>query len=197
MGHNQLHDLQVSPPCLGCMNFGTYTEESRSRQLLDCYIDSGGNFLDTANNYACWQPGASGDESESVLGRWMQQRNNRQRIILATKVGFNQPAIGEGLTPSIIKSEIDKSLQRLKTDYIDLYYAHNDDRSTPLEETLHTFAQLVQSGKVRYIGASNTMAWRLEQAHNISQTNKWPSYCCIQQRFTYLRPRPGAHFGPQ
>ena len=102
-----------------------------------------------------------------------------------------------GLTARQIEEECDKSLRRLGVDTIDLYYAHVDDRNTPLEESLAAFDRLVQAGKVRFIGASNFLAWRLAQAHALSVANGWPDYCCIQQRYTYLRPKPGASFDPQ
>jgi aryl-alcohol dehydrogenase-like predicted oxidoreductase len=193
----------VSVLCLGCLPFGTITEEETAYQLADHYFEIGGRFFDTANNYSFWVDGATGDESETVLGRWMKGRKNRDQIFLATKVGARPAFPGggfenrEGLSAQAIEKAIEGSLARLGTDYIDLYYAHIDDRQTSLEETLATFDRLVKAGKVRSIGCSNIATWRIEQARNISHTNGWTQYCCVQQRYTYLRPKPGADFGIQ
>jgi aryl-alcohol dehydrogenase-like predicted oxidoreductase len=118
-------------------------------------------------------------------------------MFIASKVGFQYPGVERGLTARQIEDECDKSLRRMGIDTIDLYYAHVDDRNTPLEESLEAFNRLIQAGKVRFIGASNYLAWRLEKARWVSQINGWAQYCCIQQRYTYLRPKPGASFDPQ
>lgn len=186
----------VSALCLGTVNFGTKLDEKSSWKLLDRYCEAGGKFIDTANNYATWW-GGSGGESESVLGRWMRERKNRSEIFLATKVGFNTASVGNGLSRRIIRQEIEGSLRRLGTDYIDLYYAHVDNRGDPLEETLAAFDKLHREGKVRAIGCSNHRAWRIEQARTLSRANGWIEYCCVQQRHTYLRPAAGARFDPQ
>lgn len=179
------------------MYFGTRTDWETSFKLLDQYVEEGGFFLDTANIYARWVPGFQGGESETLLGAWMQKRGNRQKIFLATKVGFEMPGVERGLRASQIQTECEKSLRRLQTDYIDLYYAHVDDPNTPPEETLEAFHRLIQAGKVRFIGASNFRAWRLEECRWVSAIHGWSEYCCIQQRYTYLRPKPGASFDPQ
>jgi aryl-alcohol dehydrogenase-like predicted oxidoreductase len=127
----------------------------------------------------------------------MQERKNRDRMFLATKVGFQYPGVERGLRAGQIETECEKSLKRLGIDTIDLYYAHVDDRNTPMEETLEAFNRLVKAGKVRLIGASNFLAWRMEEAHWVSQTHGWAEYCCIQQRYSYIRPKPGASFDPQ
>lgn len=189
--------VEVSALCLGAMYFGTRTDEETSRQLLDHYLEADGTFIDTANIYAHWIPGGKGGESEALLGRWMKERRNRQQLFLASKVGFQYPGVERGLKAEQIEAECDKSLQRLGVDTIDLYYAHVDDRNTPLEETLAAFDRLVQAGKVRFIGASNYLAWRLEKAGWVSQVNNWASFCCIQQRYTYLRVKPGGSTDPQ
>lgn len=194
---------QVSALCLGCLNFGTNTDKRISYQLLDQYMDAGGSFLDTSNNYAFWNGDGIGGQSESLLGEWMKERGNRNRIFLATKVGANPTvpnggfSAKEGLSKKAIHKAVDESLKRLQTDYIDLYYAHIDDWNVPLEETLGAFDELVKAGKVGAIGCSNHYTWRLEQARNISQARGFAAYQCIQQRYTYLRPRPGADFGVQ
>lgn len=189
--------VQVSALCLGTMYFGTRQDEATSFRLLDQYVEAGGNFIDTANIYAHWIPGGRGGESEALLGRWMQARGNRDRLFVATKAGFEYQDVPRGLTPDLIEAECDKSLARLGIDTIDLYYAHVDDRTTPLRETLAALARLVERGKVRFIGASNYFAYRLERAHTLSKANDWPEFCCLQQRHTYLRPRAGQRFDPQ
>lgn len=187
----------VSSICLGAMFFGSKTEPSRSQQLLDCYVDTGGSFIDTANIYAWWVPGFSGGESETILGEWMRQRKNRSRLFLASKVGFGYGSVKVGLTASLIKSECEKSLRRLGVETIDLYFAHVDDRKTPQEETLGALQDLVTEGKVRFLGASNFLAWRLSEAEAICRAHSWAGYCCVQQRYTYLRPQLGTTFGAQ
>jgi aryl-alcohol dehydrogenase-like predicted oxidoreductase len=189
--------IPVSALCLGAMYFGTRNDETTSYRLLDQYMDAGGSFIDTANIYAWWVDGFKGQESEALLGRWMQKRKNRSRIFLASKVGFQYGDVPLGLTRKLIEAECEKSLKLLGTERIDLYYAHVDDRSTPMEETLEAFNRLVKAGKVGVIGASNFTAWRLEEARWHSQVNGWIEYCCVQQRHTYLRPKPGASFGAQ
>ncbi len=187
---------QVSALCLGAMNFGTKLDEKGSFKLLDGYTEAGERFIDTANNYAFWWGGDGGD-SEALLGRWMRARKNRDSLFLATKVGFNTPALGTGLSRRMIRQEIDGSLRRLGTDHVDLYYAHKDERTDPLEETLGAFDELKREGKIRLLGCSNYRAWRIEQARTLSREKGWISYCCVQQRHTYLRPAPGATFGRQ
>ena len=189
--------VEVSAFCLGAMYFGSRTDETTSYQLLDQYVEAGGSFIDTANIYARWVPGFVGGESESLLGKWMKERRNRDQLFIATKVGFEYPGVERGLRASQIAEECDKSLKRMSIDTIDLYYAHVDDRNTPIEETMEAFDKLSKSGKVRFIGASNFLAWRLEEARWASKTNAWPAYCCIQQRYSYMRPKPGANFDPQ
>jgi aryl-alcohol dehydrogenase-like predicted oxidoreductase len=196
-------DAQVSQICLGCMNMGTRQNEEKSFALLDAYVEAGGSFLDTANNYAVWNEGGKGGESELVMGKWMKERGNRDQLFIASKVGFNVPGPGQtwddsaSLSAQTIQQECEGSLKRMGIDTIDLYYAHVDHRPTPMEETLEAFDRLVKAGKVRYLGASNYLAARLERAHWISSTNGWAEYCCVQQKFSYLRPKPGADFGIQ
>ncbi|MGD0727380.1 MAG: aldo/keto reductase [Spirochaetia bacterium] len=188
---------KVSALCLGCMYFGTKVDEAMSSRILDAYTEMNGSFLDTANCYAFWIPGATGDESETLVGRWMRERDNRNRIFLATKVGA-RPSGGsaegppEGLSARVIESAVHESLRRLGTDTIDLLYTHVPDRSTTLEETIEALDRLVRAGKVRFIGCSNEAAWRVERARGLSLSHGWASFCCVQNRYTYLRPTQGA-----
>jgi aryl-alcohol dehydrogenase-like predicted oxidoreductase len=188
---------QVSALCLGAMYYGTSVSQDMSYRLLDQYVDAGGTFIDTANIYAWWAEGGKGGESEKLLGQWMKERKNRDKLFIASKVGFGYGDVKQGLKAGQIISECEKSLRAMGIDTIDLYYAHVDDRETPIGETMESFNQLVKAGKVRRIGASNFRAWRLELAHWVSQSNDLAEYCCVQQRYTYLQPRPGTNFGPQ
>jgi aryl-alcohol dehydrogenase-like predicted oxidoreductase len=189
--------VDVSIYCLGAMYFGSRNDRATSYRMLDRYVDAGGSFIDTANIYAWWVEDFHGGESETLLGEWMRERGNRSRLFIASKVGFQYDGVTRGLTAAQIEAECDKSLRRMGIETVDLYYAHVDDRTTPMQETMAAFDRLVRAGKVRYIGASNFMAWRLERAHALSKQHGWPDYVCLQQRHTYLRPKPGASFDPQ
>jgi aryl-alcohol dehydrogenase-like predicted oxidoreductase len=169
------------------MNFGTTTSKEDAFAVLDAYIGMGGNFIDTSNNYAHWQ--GTGDESETLLGEYFESRKCRDKIILATKVGFDRHGEGQGLKKEQIEYWIDESLRKLKTDYIDLYYAHTDDITTPLEETMEAFDSLVKKGKVRTLGASNYDTWRLSEANMIAKLRGLTPYTAMQQRITYLNPK--------
>src|ERR1700675_4496148 len=146
--------LKVAALCLGGNTFGWTTDQEASEAVLDAYLEAGGNFVDTADVYARWVPGNSGGESETVLGKWLHARGNRQQVIIATKVmaPMGPGPNDTGLSRIHIVQGVEASLRRLQTDYIDLYQAHWDDRETPLEETLRAFDDLVRQGKVRYIG---------------------------------------------
>ena len=181
--------LTVSPVALGAMDFGTTTSKEAAFRVLDAYLDIGGNFVDTSNNYAHWN--GTGDESETLLGEYFSQRKCRDRIVLATKVGFDRHGEGQGLKKEQIEYWIDESLRKLNTDYIDLYYAHTDDPTTPLEETMEAFHSLVQKGKVRCLGGSNYDTWRFCEANAVAKT----PYTVMQQWFTYLHAR--ADIAPQ
>ena len=189
--------VKVSCLSLGTLRFGTRNTYEESAQLMDMYVEAGGSFLDTANSYDQWCTQGKGGESQVAIGRWLRERDNREHIFLATKVGFGYGNVADGLKASTIISECENSLKQLGTDYIDLYYAHKDDPNTPLEETLSAFQKLVQDGKIRFFGASNYLAWRLADADAICNKNEWSEFTCVEQRFTYLRPNPGADFGPQ
>jgi aryl-alcohol dehydrogenase (NADP+) len=171
-------DLDVFPLCLGGNVFGWTVEERQAFALLDAYAAAGGNFLDTADSYTRWMEGSSGGESETIIGRWMAARGNRDRIVVATKVGKMPGRLG--LAPANIRAACDDSLRRLGTDHIDLYYAHEDDPDTPIEQTLEAFGGLIAAGKVRHIGASNFTAPRLAQALATAVAAGVPRYVALQ-----------------
>jgi aryl-alcohol dehydrogenase-like predicted oxidoreductase len=189
--------VEVSALAFGTDLFGTKIDRETCFGLLDYFAERGGTFLDTANFYASWLPGCKGGESETTIGDWIKSRGNRDRVAIATKLAFDYPGCGGGLSASEIQTECEKSLGRLQTDRIDLYYSHRDDRETPLDETMEAFHQLTKAGKVRAIGASNLRVWRIAEANAISRANGWTGYSAVEQRYTYLRPRHGADFGPQ
>ena len=191
-------DLEVSELSLGCLYFGARDSQTDSFDRLYQYIEGGGNFLDTANIYSHWiNDAARGGESEEMLGLWFKQSGLRNHVVLASKLGFPYPGTSAGLSAGQIEKECDKSLKRLGVDTIDLYYAHVDDYNTPVEETMNTFNRLIRAGKIRALGASNFKAWRLEESLGVCERNNWTSYCCVQQRYSYLRPKSGWNFGGQ
>ena len=163
------------------MNFGTSTDEKNSFEVLDAFVEGGGNFIDTSNNYAHWL--GTGDESETTLGKWLRLRGNRDKLIIATKVGFDRHGKGQGLKKEQIEYWIDESLRKLNTDYVDVYYAHTDDPTTPLEETMEAFDSLVKKGKVRVIAASNYDVWRFMDANLVAKKRGFVSFQAMQQRF--------------
>jgi aryl-alcohol dehydrogenase-like predicted oxidoreductase len=180
--------LKVSALCLGGNTFGWTTDQAASEAVLDAYMDAGGNFIDTADVYSRWAPGNNGGESEAALGLWMRARKNRAGVIMATKVcGPMGPGDNDkGLSRSHIVEGVEASLRRLQTDYIDLYQAHWDDKDTPLDETLRAFDDLVKQGKVRYIGASNYVAWRLTRALWESDKRGLVRYESIQPKYNLV-----------
>lgn len=172
--------LQVSPLCLGGNVFGWTVDEATSFCLLDAWVDAGFNFIDTADVYSRWAPGHVGGESETVIGKWLRRSGKRQRVVVATKVGLDMGDGKQGLRGSYIRQAVEDSLRRLQTDCIDLYQSHLDDESTPLEETLQAYADLIKAGKVRAIGASNYTAARLAQALETSRRTGLPRYESLQ-----------------
>jgi aryl-alcohol dehydrogenase-like predicted oxidoreductase len=174
--------LKVSPLCFGGNVFGWTADEPTSFNLLDAFVAAGFNFVDTADSYSTWAPGHKGGESETVIGNWLKQRGNRDKVIIATKVG-SEVAGRNGLSKSYILSEAEESLRRLKTDYIDLYQSHRDDPGTPVEQTLEAYAQLVGQGKVRAIGASNFTRERLAQSLDASRKLGYPRYESLQPNY--------------
>jgi len=195
LGHT---DITVCTAPLGAMYLGTKQDRATSFAILDRYVELGGDFIDTANIYAHWVGDPwKGGESEAVLGEWLAARGNRNKLVIASKVGFAYQDVPNGLARDVIKRECEKSLKRLGIETIDLYFAHNDDRNVPQEEALAAFAELIAEGKVRAIGASNFATHRLATANCIARANGLPQYQVLQPRHTYLRPRRDADFGPQ
>jgi aryl-alcohol dehydrogenase-like predicted oxidoreductase len=177
-------DLKVHPLCLGGNVFGFSADVANSEVVLDYYFDHGGNFVDTADMYSQWAPGHVGGESETVIGNWMKKRSNRAKMVIATKV--SKLDTRPGLRPANIAAACDDSLRRLQTDYIDLYYAHQDDPDTPIEETLGAFDSLVKAGKVRYIAASNFTPERLQESLNVSKAQGLVSYVASQDQYNLM-----------
>jgi aryl-alcohol dehydrogenase-like predicted oxidoreductase len=178
-------DLQVHPLCLGGNVFGWTADEDASLAVLDAYAAAGGNFIDTADAYSAWVPGNTGNDSERIIGKWMAARGNRDKTIVATKVG--RLATRPGLSRANILQAAEDSLRALQTDYIDLYYAHGDDDPTfPLEETMAAFDELVKAGKVRYVAASNYGAPRLAEALDISEKNGYASFVALQPQYNLV-----------
>ncbi len=175
-------DLFVSPVTFGGNVFGWTIDEAKSFEILDGFLEAGFNFIDTADVYSRWNPGNSGGESETIIGKWLKLRNNRQQVILATKVGAD---MGEGkkLNKAYITKRVEDSLKRLQTDYIDLYQSHYDDLETPVLETLEAYDQLIRAGKVRWIGASNFSAERLKESLEASKKNSLPIYQSFQPEY--------------
>jgi len=180
--------LRVSPLCLGTMTFGTEwgwgAPKAAVDALLSRYLDAGGNFLDTADVYSAWVDGNSGGESETIIGKWLARRDDRDRIVVATKVGmlagFNNQKRETILTSA------ERSLKRLGVDHIDLYYNHLDDANTPLEETLAAYDQLVRDGKVRHIAASNFSAERLAKALEIQEREGFAKFVALQPEYNLV-----------
>ena len=177
-------DLTVHPLCLGGNVFGFSADVANSEIVLGYYFDNGGNFIDTADMYSQWAPGHVGGESETIIGNWMKRRGNRSKMVIATKVAKLDTR--PGLKPTNIKAACEDSLKRLQTDYIDLYYAHQDDPDTPIEETLGAFDSLIKEGKVRYIAASNFTAERLQQSLDIAKQMNLSSYVACQDQYNLM-----------
>lgn len=177
--------MTTPPLVLGGNVFGWTVDQEEGFTILDAFIGGGGRMIDTADVYSTWVPGNQGGESEAAIGAWLARRGRRDDLLIATKVGME---IGgeKGLSADRIADCAEASLRRLGTDYIDLYYAHADDESTPLEETLEAFDKLVKAGKVRAIGASNYSAARLSEALDISEANGWTSYTVLQPEYNLL-----------
>jgi aryl-alcohol dehydrogenase-like predicted oxidoreductase len=180
----------VAPLALGGNVFGWTIDEATSFHILDGFVAAGSNLIDTADVYSRWAPGHRGGESETILGKWLKRGRNRAKVIVATKVGMDMGDGEKGLSPAYIRRAVERSLNRLQTDTIDLYQSHQDDPATPLDETLAAFGELIQQGKVRAIGASNYTAPRLAEALRISQEKGLPRYECLQPLYNLYDRAP-------
>jgi len=176
-------DLEVYPITFGGNVFGWTIDEQTSFKILDGFTDAGFNFIDTADVYSKWKPGNQGGESESIIGKWMQDKKNRKEIIISTKVGSEMGPGKKGLSKKYILQAAEDSLKRLKTDYIDLYQTHFDDEETPVQETLEAYDQLIKEGKVRWIGASNISAERLIESLETSDRLGLARYQTLQPEY--------------
>jgi aryl-alcohol dehydrogenase-like predicted oxidoreductase len=182
--------LAIAPLIFGGNVFGWTADEATSCKLLDAFLAAGFDCIDTADVYSKWVPGHRGGESEAIVGNWLKARGNRDKVVIATKVGMEMPGIGQGLRRDYIMARVEDSLKRLQTDYIDLYQSHCDDKEAPLEETLGAYQRLIEQGKVRAIGASNYEAPRLEAALKTSAEHKLPRYDTLQPLYN-LSDRAG------
>jgi aryl-alcohol dehydrogenase-like predicted oxidoreductase len=172
--------ISIAPLVLGGNVFGWTADEKTSYAVLDAFVGAGFDCIDTANAYSVWVDGHKGGESEAVIGNWLKSRGNRDKVIIATKVGAGMGDGGKGLAKDYIARECEASLKRLQTDYIDLYQSHYDDENTPIEETLGAFAKLIEQGKVRAIGASNFEVPRLAESFAVSKRLGLPRYETLQ-----------------
>ena len=177
-------NLSVYPLSLGGNVFGWSADQDQSFAVLDAHRDLGGNFIDTADVYSEWVEGNRGGESETIIGNWVSSRGGRDQVVIATKVA--KLSTRPGLSRANIIAACDDSLKRLKTDYIDLYYAHEDDQSVDLLETLSAFDELVTAGKIRYAAASNYSGARLSEALRVSAENNLTSYVALQNQYNLL-----------
>ncbi|WP_346317598.1 aldo/keto reductase [Chitinophaga sp. YIM B06452] len=189
--------FRIAPLMFGGNVFGWTANEPTSFRLLDAFTDAGFNAVDTADTYTRWVPGNTGGDSERVIGKWLSQTGKRDKIMLATKVGGVFSEEKKGLKKDYILRSIDDSLQRLQTDYIDLYQTHYDDAETPIEETLETYAAIVKSGKVRAIGTSNMSLERIIASAAISREKGYPSYQTLQPEYNLFdREKFETEYGP-
>ncbi|MGW7523674.1 aldo/keto reductase [Streptomyces sp. NPDC054783] len=177
-------DLQVFPLCLGGNVFGWTADEETSFAVLDAYTAAGGNFIDTADSYTAWIEGHKGGESETIIGKWVKARGNRDRVVIATKV--SQHPEFQGLSAVNIKAAADASLRRLDTDYIDLYYTHFDKPEIPVEEIIGALDELVKAGKVRHVAASNISPERLKASLDFSDREGLARYVALQPHYNLV-----------
>ena len=187
---------EVSVLSLGTMHFGTATDQATSFAILDRYVQAGGTFIDTADNYAFWVNATQGGESEELLGRWRRSRGTGGEIVIATKLGARPLAPGttftdnaEGLSAEVIRESSQRSRDRLGMPRLDVLYAHIDDPKVPLAETVQAFAVLVAEGTVGLLGVSNHWAWQVERARGLAAAAGLPGYEVLQYQHSYLRPR--------
>ncbi len=181
--------IKVPPLMFGGNVFGWTIDKAQSHRILDRLVDAGLHAIDTADVYSAWAPGHQGGESETIIGEWLKASGKRSQVVIATKVGMKMGSGDQGLSRDWIMKEVEASLRRLQTDVIDLYQAHKDDETVPLEETLGAFADLVKAGKVRAIGASNYSAPRLKQALEVSARDGLPRYETLQPLYNLMDRR--------
>jgi len=196
IGSDPANRREVSVIALGAMLMGSRTDEETSFAVLDRYVEAGGTFVDTSDNYAFWEDGGQGGQSEELLGRWRRSRGIGDEIVIATKLGARPLAPGtsyvdnpEGLSAKVIRESAERSRQRLGVDKLDLLYAHIDDPTVPQRETVEGFAELVAEGTVGLLGVSNQSAWRVERARALAAGSGLPGYEVLQYAHSYLRPR--------
>ncbi|MFD7872650.1 aldo/keto reductase [Streptomyces sp. NPDC059766] len=196
MGSDPRTRREVSVLALGAMLFGSRTDEKTSFAVLDRYVEAGGNFIDTSDNYAFWEDGGQGGQSEELLGRWRRSRGVGDEIVIATKLGAAPLAPGtgyldnpEGLSAKAIREAAERSRERLGMERLDLLYAHIEDPAVPLAETVEGFAALVAEGAVGLLGVSNHAVWRVERARALAAAAGLPGYEVLQYQHSYLRPR--------
>jgi len=178
-------DLEVGPINFGGNVFGWTLDEKQSFEILDAFIASGFNFIDTADTYAWWVNGTGG-QSETIIGNWLKSRGNRDKVVIATKVGSETKEHSFDISKKHILKSVDESLQRLQTDRIDLYYTHYDDNKTPVEETLSAYDEVIKAGKVRYIAASNVSPARLEESFALAEKTGLPRYVALQPHYNLV-----------
>jgi aryl-alcohol dehydrogenase-like predicted oxidoreductase len=175
--------LQIAPLALGSNVFGWTADEANSFQILNRFVDAGFNLIDTADVYSRWASGHEGGESETTIGKWLKQTGNREKVLIATKVGMEMGPEKKGLSKAYILRAVEDSLQRLRTDHIDLYQSHRDDPDTPIAETLEAYTDLIKQGKVKAIGASNFTAERLTEALKIGNKSGLALYQSLQPEY--------------
>lgn len=196
IGTDPTNRREVSVLALGAMLFGSQTDEETSFAVLDRYVEAGGNFIDTSDNYAFWIDGGQGGQSEELLGRWRRSRGIGDEIVFATKLGARPLAPGtgyvdnaEGLSAKVIRESAERSRDRLGVAKLDLLYAHIEDQRVPLQETVEGFAELVAEGTVGLLGVSNHAIWRVERARALAAAAGLPAYEVLQYAHSHLRPR--------
>ena len=178
--------LYVTPITVGGNVFGWTADEKASFALMDAFVGAGFNFIDSADVYSRWHPGNQGGESEAIIGKWLKARGNRDKVIIATKLGIEMGPGKKGLSRAYMFQAVEDSLRRLQTDYIDLYQSHRDDPETPIAETLGAYQDLIKQGKVRAIGASNFTAERLAESLETSQRLGLPRYDSLQPQYSLM-----------
>ncbi|MFI5693613.1 aldo/keto reductase [Kribbella sp. NPDC051586] len=196
IGSDPARQRRVSQIALGAMLMGTATDEATSFAILDRYVEAGGTFVDTANNYAFWLTGSQGGESEQLLGRWLRSRGVGDELTIATKVGGRPPRPAnalsedlEGLSAQVVKESLARSLDNLGRDHVDVYYAHVPDSAVPLEEQVETFGRLAADGTVGLVGLSNHWSWQIERARTLAAAAGLPGCEVLQHHHTYFRAR--------